>query len=217
MLIYGDSDVCSASCFNYVVSIKTSFVIWHIYWKKKFNRSAGDPVRNEAFILLSDQLKCLLPVQPIWQTTLLLVWICALHQPSLLLPENIVFDLAPSVKTPRLTPSYYYEPAARRTYSTYEWRKLHVQLHKMWDKVEIKRNNGGIDELKAGRCDKQHIWNRAPLFDPSARSSASTTESLLLRSQLWAHLQHSAASHFVMSLWGPGTGSTWTALCCDRW
>lgn len=32
----------------------------------------------------------------------------------------------------------------------YMWVKLHIQLHKMWDKVEVKRNNNGIDELKAG-------------------------------------------------------------------
>lgn len=26
--------------------------------------------------------------------------------------------------------------------------KNYIQLHKMWGKVELKRNNGGIDELK---------------------------------------------------------------------
>lgn len=55
--------------------------------------------------------------------------------------------------------------------------------------------------------------NREPLSDPLAhRSSASTNESLLLGSQLWAHSQRSALSHSVMmcvcgvewSSWGTG-------------
>lgn len=41
------------------------------------------------------------------------------------------------------------------------------------------------------------VWPIGPGRAPPQRSL-----SLLLGSQLWAHLLHSAASHFVMSLWG---------------
>ncbi len=71
-----------------------------------------------------------------------------------------LFNLVPSVKTlwlsslmPNIKPM---------------WVKLHIQLHKMWDKVEFRAEQRQHWRVKGRRCDKQHIWNRAPLFDPSA-------------------------------------------------
>lgn len=58
----------------------------------------------------------------------------------------------------------------------YMWVKLHIQLHKMWGKVEFMRNNSGIDELKAGDVTnnifgtEHHCWTHRPGRAPPQRS-----------------------------------------------
>lgn len=75
--------------------------------------------------------------------------------------------------------------------------KLHIQLHKMWDKVEVKRNNRGIDELKAGDVTNNIFGTENHCLTlPALVERLHNGESLLLRSQLWAHLQNSAVSVF---------------------
>lgn len=54
--------------------------------------------------------------------------------------------------------------------------KLHIPLHKKWGKVEFKRNNSGIDELKAGDVTnnifgtEHHCWSHRPGRAPPQRS-----------------------------------------------
>lgn len=86
---------------------------------------------NQAFILLSEKLNCLLPFSR-YSFGCVLSITCQSFQ-----RRNV--NLTASVKTlwlSSLTPNIQYM-----------WVKLHIQLHKMWDKVEFQWNNRGIDEL----------------------------------------------------------------------
>lgn len=76
--------------------------------------------------------------------------------------------------------------------------KLPVQLHKMWDKVEVECNNGVIDEKKAGDVTNNIFGTERHCLTHRA-APAPPQWSLLLRLQQLAHLEPSAVSHSVMS------------------
>lgn len=68
--------------------------------------------------------------------------------------------------------------------------KPHSQLHKMWDKAGVVWNNSGIDVFKASDV-TNNTFGTEPhcLTHQPSRAPASTTECLLLGSQLWAYLK----------------------------
>lgn len=88
----------------------------------------------------------------------------------------------------------------------------------MWDKVEVKRNNRGIDELKAGDVTNNIFGTEKHCLTlPALVERLHNGESLLLRSQLWAHLHKSALSHLLtMSAWRVLDGSDVTRVIPDR-